>query len=162
MMKSLFSHFILVVFLLVGCRFAYGQSSWDNYKPRTLNEIIKRHSHPEAFKVDSFLTANTFPSQVKVTYTGTSRKIPVAKKAHISDWVKMFKADMGLVDLFETELLFIENSVEYWLPVQKQVIPYFEQELKKGETVTLFTIWIGAKKIEGKWNWVFLVNEFEK
>lgn len=71
--------------------------------------------------------------------------------------------DLGneIVDLFETELLFKENGVEYWLPVQKQVIPYFAQELKKGDQVTLFLIWIGAYKNAGSWDWVFLVNEFE-
>jgi hypothetical protein len=162
-MKKRLSYFALIFITIVSCGLAYGQNSWDSYKPRTLAEIIKLNSDPETLKkVDVIIPGDLFPSQVKVTYTGASRKISAARKDFINIWEKSHALTPELKGLFDDELLFIEGSVEHWLPVQKQVIPYFEKELQKGEQVTLFTVWAGAKKIEGKWNWIFFVNEFEK
>jgi hypothetical protein len=65
-------------------------------------------------------------------------------------------------DLYATEFLFTEGSVAYWLPVQKQLIPYFEQELKKGDKVNLYVVWVGGRKESGTIEHVFSVNDFEK
>jgi hypothetical protein len=59
-------------------------------------------------------------------------------------------------------MLFLEGAAEHWLPVQKKLLPFFEKEVKKGEEVTLYAEWVGAKKIGGKWEWVFMVHEFQK
>ena len=42
------------------------------------------------------------------------------------------------------------------------LIPFLEKEVKKGEEITLYVEWVGAKKINGKWEWVFMMHEFEK
>ena len=61
------------------------------------------------------------------------------------------------------ELLFSEDGIEYWLPVQSVLIPHFKRELSKGESLDLFAAWIGVTFAEpGKREHVFLVNEFEK
>lgn len=39
---------------------------------------------------------------------------------------------------------------------------FFEKEFKKGEEVTLYAEWVGAKKTSDKWDWVFIVQEFQK
>jgi hypothetical protein len=70
--------------------------------------------------------------------------------------------DSRLLDLFENEWKFVEDGVEHWLPVQKQVASYFEKELKKSNPVDLYVIITGGVKVAGKWDWVILVNEFEK
>jgi len=52
---------------------------------------------------------------------------------------------------------------EYWLPVQSVLIPHFKKEMRKGESLDLFTAWMGVTFAEpGKRQPVFLVNEFEK
>jgi hypothetical protein len=80
----------------------------------------------------------------------------------IAGWIKTTGRSPEIAKVFDTEFLFLEDSVEYWLPVQSQVIPFFAKELKKGDKVTLYTIWIGGYKCAGKWDWIFLVNEFEE
>ena len=151
----------LALFLCSG--FAKGQDTWDRYKTRTLGEIVQQHSNTETLKgSDAFFTGDEFPSQVRVTYTGSSRKMSPARLEHITRWIKTTGRSPEIGKVFQTELLFLEGSVEYWLPVQSQVIPFFAKELKKGDRVTLYTIWIGGYKCAGKWDWIFLVNEFEE
>ena len=131
------------------------QDSWERYKPRTLNQIIKQHA-PELVKVRglekvvSIISSDTFPSRVKAIYTGESRSISAKKKELIFYWVKSFGYRLEIADLFESELSFKEGSVEYWLPVQKQVSPYFAQELKKGDEVTLLLIWVGVRESQSR------------
>ncbi len=38
---------------------------------------------------------------------------------------------------------------------------YFGEELKKGDTVTLFVAWLGARKDAKSVDYIFLTNEFE-
>ena len=64
--------------------------------------------------------------------------------------------------LYDTEFLFTETLIEYWLPIQNPLIKPLQEELKKGDGVTLYVSWIGARKESGKVDWIFLVNEFEK
>ncbi|MGH9765859.1 MAG: hypothetical protein ACREAB_00375 [Blastocatellia bacterium] len=150
------------------------QDPWKKYQPRILDQIIKLHAtkvldNPEVLMTFSdgsaaVLTRDSFPSKVKITYTGQSRSIPQKRKELVKDWVTTtYGANREeYVKLFDTEFLFIEDSVEYWLPIQSQLIQPLKDELKKGEEVILYVAWIGARKESDKIDWVFLVNEFEK
>src|SRR5262245_48894292 len=144
---------------------ANAQDDWGKYEPRTLNQIIEEHSKAavdEKAQIHLLFSAELFPSRVKVTYTGEVRKISATRKQFIADWAKTRQLSKDLVALFDEELLFKEGKVEYWLPVQQQVIPYFQKELKVGDSVELYLIWIGARRELGVTDWIFLVNEFEK
>ena len=158
---------ILCMALFLMTNYALAQDSWEKYLPRTLDQIIQQHA-PEQLKAPglekaavSIISSDSFPSRVKVIYTGESRIVSAKRKELIVDWVKSFRNKPEIADLFESELLFKEGSVEYWLPVQKQVIPYFAQEVKKGDEVTLLLVWVGVRREPEQTDWVFLVNDFE-
>ena len=155
------------VALLSQYRAVEAQDNWDNYRPRTLKQLLEQlakvASEPEARKAHlELLFTDSFPSRVAVTYTGEKRAIPAKRKEFIGYWAKSRGLRQEIVDLFEDELLFKEDSTEYWLPVQKQVIPFFAEELKKGDTVELYLIITGSRTEDGVPDWVFLVNEFKK
>jgi hypothetical protein len=138
---------------------------YERYRPRTLMEIIREHSHPKLLQGNQgsmILTGDTFPSKVRVIYTGQTRSISPAKKQHLDMLVTSFKVDPKLIARYGTEMLFMEGEDEYWLPVQVSLISFFEKELKKGEELTLYAEWVGAKKIGDTWDWVFIVQEFQK
>jgi hypothetical protein len=139
---------------------------YDAYEPRTLADMIAKYDYKEnddpKMKDGSVIFGASFPSRVKVTYTGDSRRIPEARRQFMGDWVKTHGMDARVGELFESEWKFVEGVVEYWLPVQKQVASYFDKELKKGEAVNLYAVIAGGKKISGRWDWVILVNEFDK
>jgi hypothetical protein len=65
---------------------------------------------------------------------------------------------------FTTEMLFIEDGVQFWLPVQDVLLPHLRREMQKDESVILFANWIGVTYPERARSGlhVFLVNEFEK
>jgi hypothetical protein len=153
------------VLLTLPAALAQTQNDWAKYQSRTLSQIIKQHSKAavdEKARIHLFFTADVFPSKVKVTYTGEVRTISSIRKEFIADWAKTRKVGEELVALFDEELLFKEDKTEYWLPVQRQVIPYFKEELKPGDSVELYLIWIGARRQFGVTDWIFLVNEFQK
>ena len=139
---------------------------YDAYEPRTLAEMIKIYDKPEMLEGEmkdvNLMFGWTFPSRVKVVYAGTSRKTSEERMQYIAAWVRSRAMAPEIGELFGTELLFKEGAAEHWLPVQKQLIPHFERELKKGDAVMLYAIIPGGKKISGKWDWVILVNEFDK
>jgi hypothetical protein len=170
-MKHKFVFLALFIALFISQTFAQSPS-WDLYEPRTLKEITntiaaKSLKNPDVLirddkkDVSIILSYNSFQSRVKATYTGTSRKVSDQRKEVISIWLKTLGKPKELLDLFENEYLFLEDKVEYWLPVQKSLIPYFGEELKKGDTVTLFVAWLGARKQAKDIDYIFLTNEFE-
>jgi hypothetical protein len=150
------------------------EDPWKKYQPRTLHEIIKLHAtkvfdNPEILMNFSdgstaVLTRDSFPSKVKVTYTGRSRNIPAKRKELLKDWlITTYGPDSkAYLKLFDTEVLFTEAGVEYWLPIQSQLIESLNEELKKGEIIFIYVAWVGARKESDKIDWVFVVNEFEK
>jgi hypothetical protein len=141
---------------------------WDKYRTRTLAEMVKGGVADAADsdtrtgnKTGILFSGDPLYSQVRVTYTGTTRKLAGARKTHLEEWGRSFGVESRIVALYDSEMLVTECGGEYWLPVQSQVLPHFEKELKKGDPVTLYTMYAGGRKIDGSWNWFFLVNEFQ-
>ena len=140
-------------------------SGYEEYIPRTIREIIKTHSDSSILGKNNgsmVLTGDTFSSRIKVTYTGSTRSVSSAKKQHLDMLVTSFGADQSVIDQYQTEMLFLEGTDEHWLPVRGQLIPFFQREVTKGDKVTIYAEWVGAKKIDNKWQWIFMVHEFSK
>ncbi len=138
---------------------------YEDYIPRTMREVIKAHSDPQVLSKNEgsmILTGDTFSSRVRVTYTGSLRKVTAAKKQHLDMLVTSFNVNQSVIDQYDNEMLFMEGSDEHWLPVPKKLIPFLEKEVRKGEEIIIYTEWVGAKKINNKWEWVFMVHEFQK
>lgn len=175
-MKHIPSHFILLLALMLGSNLAYGQDSLgakpkkartpDDYKSRTLKEVTTKASDAESLgnKEETMIVeADILPSRVRVTYNGSARPIPQIKKEVLLQWARRYAGSIEhYTKPYETEMLFTENGTEYWLAVRKQSLPQFEQELKKGEAVDLYLIRMGAARIGDKWEWMLLVESFQK
>jgi len=157
---SLLLSFILYSGLVFGQGFP-----WDEFKPRTLKEIagmegdVDKRDQKENNVV---FHANILSSRVRVTYTGTSRAISKTKTEMIRNWCKSMGQTKEYADSYESEFLFIEDSLEYWLPVQKKVSAYFDKELTKGDAIDLYLVRAGGIRTAGKWDWMLLVEEFQK
>lgn len=162
----------LTLFINLLASQTFAQINLDSYEPRTLKEIttiIAGNSlkNPDVLirnekqDVSIILSYNSFQSSAKVIYTGISRKTSNQRKEVISNWLKTYNKPKEFLDLFENEYLFTEDKVEYWLPVQNRVASYFSQELKKGDKVTVFVMWLGLRKEAKSVDYIFLMNEFE-
>jgi len=76
-------------------------------------------------------------------------------------WEKMMKRPVSVVELFQTEVLFREGNKEYWLPVQKPLIDALKKEVKLGQAINAYVIFMGGAKLENRWEWLFAMNEFD-
>ena len=141
-------------------------SGWERYQPRTLQEIIAANQSDahDLYENSIFINfGDPYPSRVEMIYTGQFREISPSKQLLALTWGQSFFSSLSptqLADLFAQEGLFTENGVEYWLPVQTQLIPYMQDELTEGEPVTLLLVWVGITNWGGVIEWVFLVNNF--
>lgn len=165
-MKAGFSQCRLLLAFLFLCGAAYSQGfPWNDFRPRTLKEIVNMEADVEqrnqkentiVFHADMLL------SKVRVIYRGTSRPISKVKKDMIRNWAKMAGNPEEYANNYESDFLFTEDGAEYWLPVQKKVSAYFDKELKVGDAVDLYLVRAGAIRTAVKWDWLLLVEEYQK
>jgi hypothetical protein len=131
-----------------------------------LKEVTTEKSGAESLgnKEETMMVeADILPSRVRVTYTGSTRPLPQIKKEVLRQWARRYAGSVEHYTVpYETEILFTENGAEYWLAVRKQSFPHFERELKKGEAVDLYLIRVGAARAADKWEWMLLVENFQK
>ncbi len=135
---------------------------WARYTPGTLARVVKAHPGTSAARSKGVGT-DWEPVRARVIYTGTSRPIATGKQRLISASMAT-NGTPQFANRFPTEWLFIENGVEFWLPVQDVLIPYFSKELHKGDSVELFVELIGITQPgrDGRRIHVFVVNEFNR
>jgi hypothetical protein len=85
------------------------------------------------------------------------------KKAVLHRWAQLFAgAPQHYTEPYETELLFKEDGVEYWLAVRHESVAKFEKAFKKGAAVDLFLVRLGGSVVDDKWESLLLVENFQK
>ena len=141
----------------------FGQSSWDDYSPRSFASIItqERSNVLKVFDDEPdrriALTGNSFPSLGSIQYMDSMRATSPERLDLIRRWIESYHIDAKALGTFENEMLFREDTLDIWLPVQSQLVPYFENEFVEGDPVTLFIVWVGARGKREDIDWVFLV-----
>jgi len=165
-MKKRFSALTLTLIAFATCGFAQQQEEdqWAKYVPGKLIDVIKANtSRNMQHEQGVDIAVGSAPVKARVAYSGKSRRIPDDKRSLIKLWMQSNKYSEETFQMFTEEFLFTEDGVEYWLPVQSVLIPHFKKEMREGEPLDLFAVWIGITFAEpGKRQHVFLVNEFEK
>lgn len=154
--------FALLIFTACASAQQQSEDTWARYTPSTLARVVKAHPGTVAERGKGAGT-DWEPVRARVTYTGTSRPIAIGKQRLISAYMET-NGTPQFANKFPTEWRFVENGVEFWLPVQDVLIPYFGKELHKGDSVELFVELIGLTQPErdGRRMHVFVVNEFNK
>lgn len=135
----------------------------EDYKPRALKEIAAMSALETASEGNSteVVTGDLLPSRVRVTYQASQRPISKARQKIIFNWAQRYAGDPQHYTLpYQTELLFREAGLNYWLVVNKDLVPRFREEMKKDTTIDLNLIRLGGFKTKGKWVWVLLVESF--
>jgi hypothetical protein len=143
------------------------QSQWDDYKPRTLQSLIEMFSDEPgrlpATKTDIVFPGD-FPSQVKLVYLGKSRPLSTKKKELLTQWAKSRHPEgpQRIVELFPTEFLFQEGTVEHWVAVQRPLLTSIPKEVKRGQIFNAYVMLIGTiHKVGEQREWLFVMNEFD-
>jgi dienelactone hydrolase len=140
--------------------------SLEDYKLRTLQELAATlPDGPRRRAPDDglFISGDLVPSRMTVIFIGTSRPIPQIKKDLIVRWARQYAGSPEhYTTNRESELLFTEDGVDYWLSIPKPLLQQLETELKKGDEVDLYLIRPGGIRNEDKWEPVLLVEKFAK
>jgi hypothetical protein len=158
---------VLVPLLLGGAAtIAQAQSTWDRYTPGTIAAIMQQHDSTIRADHDPKLpslvvSGKSFPTLARVTYCGNSRPLNSKRVEVLRHWGLAFHRDSSIVLDFDREYLFQEGKGLLWLPVQDTVASFFARELKPGQLVSLYVVWVGAHYAGEDITWTFLVNEFK-
>ena len=148
-MKLLF--LVLLAALFVSGNFAHGQDmsgagpkkprTAEDYKPRTLKEIATLSASEIAREGNSVevVTGDLLPSRVRVAYQASQRPVSRATRRVISSWANRYAGDPQHYTLpYQTELLFRETRFNYWLVVNKDLLPCFKKASKlRGSSPTV-------------------------
>jgi len=157
-----------VAFACIGLRPLLGQSTWDRYKPGSLAAIIVRErdgvltQFKEAPGHHTVISAEAYPTRAEVQFLGSSRATSPERLKVLEMWAKSLGIQVDARKLFATELLFREDTLTLWLPVQAVLLPHFRRELTRGDRATLLVGWVGADGELTSIDWLFVVNEFRK
>ena len=165
----------LLAALFLSHHFAYGQDGApggkrprrpDDYQVRTIKELPIESSDSESRgnKEETMIVHPAIlPSQVRVTYTGSTRKMPQIKKEVLRQWARLYAGSPeGYTEPYQTELLFREGEDKHWLAVKKDSLSRFKKELKKGDGLDLYLIRVGSAKVSDEWELVLLIESFQK
>jgi DNA-directed RNA polymerase subunit H (RpoH/RPB5) len=150
---------LLAVSVFVGP--ALAQNDFGNYPMRTMADLVRAHDVPEQKNADFIISADPFPSKTTVTFTGEHRPISKEKRDFILLWLETRNLPKSNADPLVKEYRFVEGDVSYWLPVVKQLEPFFDKELKKDDQIVLYYFFIGGFSKKSR-EWVFVAEEFQK
>lgn len=135
-------------------------ATWNDYLPRSLESVIEQHQSL-ATESDPLFTANNFPSRARVIYLGKKRRLPKDRADFVDKYFAHIRGNPDFRGLFKSEVLVREGGREYWLSIQKELLPALKEEVEAGTEVEIYVTWLGGIRAEGTIEWIFTINEFE-
>jgi hypothetical protein len=153
----------IFAFALATCAWTRSTNQWEEYQPRTLQSIIDMHHDAleDSSENELFLSSDSFPSKVKLVYLAESRPLPANKRKLLIAWAKSYQQPKA-PEVFATEALFKEGANEHWIAVQKPLLDALPKEVRKGQEINAYVIFMGGIKKAGEQKeWLFAMNEFD-
>ncbi len=134
------------------------QFNFARYKPLTLDSLMKRHKGLLGKKGDGTLTRTNFLYRIAVQYGDSINPTGPEVERLIEKWFTSGLKQRYPDSLFSSEMLFLENDVPYWVPVQQHLVNFFTEEVARGDRVEIYVTLLGATKKK----LVLTLNEFKK
>jgi hypothetical protein len=157
-MRTILSLFVL----LFGCIAIHAQGfPWNDFKERKISDMISITTKAVRADDSMFMATDVLSTRSEVIFTGKSRPISISKKRFLQWWAGMLHHGEGYDELYDTEYLYKDGDLEYWLPTQTPITKYFAKELKPDDKVVLFLISAGAYREQNKIECVVLVEEYQ-
>ncbi|MBC3542238.1 hypothetical protein ACFSC6_13650 [Rufibacter sediminis] len=167
MTKYLFS---MLAFLFASTTDGYCQDGfieWDkHYKEVNLSGVLQNEKK-YADSIETTLGVNSYYTRTdkyrfNATFLGEKRKMNPQVLGSMKNVFKLFSGSSTQLDgLVENEFLFQTGDVQFWAPVQKQLEKPLNKEIKKGQEVYLYCLFLNEHSSKGLFN-TLLVSEFKK
>jgi hypothetical protein len=150
---------LLALFLSVAalCS-ASAQFDFARYKPLTLDSLMKRHKDLLGKKGGGTLSRTNYLYRIAVQYGDSIKPTDPEVERLIEKWFTTSLRQKYPDSLFASEMLFYENDVPYWIPVQQHLVNFFTEEVTPGDRVEIYVTLLGATKKK----LVLTLNEFKK
>lgn len=152
----------------------YGQSNqeyWDkwnkNYPEVDIMSILKYEKyyadsvkkHPDIPPYYSRLDNYRF----KAEYLGKTKTTSTDVITSMKNVFKLFVGNPDRLDgMIEDEVLFKIGQEEMWMPIQSQILKALKKEVKKGNIVTLYCLYLNEHNSKNILYNTFLISEFYK
>lgn len=121
------------------------------YRLRPVQDLLRDYPAQSGLVI-----THDVPIRSRVVYSGEFRDLPDESRRLIGAWANALDVPVAS-PAFRRELRIIEARREYWLPVQEMLVPAMQAELRPGEEIEVFVIYIG--QVDGRH--VLLVNAFD-
>ncbi len=172
-MKSIISiKKILSILFLLFSNSIYGQSDqeyWDkwnnNYPEVDIVSILKY----EKYYADSVEKNPNIPPyfsrldkyRFKAEYLGKQKKTSIDVITSMKNVFKLFVGNPNQLDgMIENSVLFKIEQEEIWMPIQTKILKAFKKEVKKGDIVTLYCLFLMEHNNKNILYNTFLISEF--
>ena len=100
-----------------------------------------------------------------LTYMGKKRKVPMETKktvVTVAKWrIGYDQANAIEQEYLDEELLFGENGNTVWLPIQKNLLKTFTEEIQKGDEVFLYCLTFTERTDHQPIHVAFLISEYQ-
>jgi len=168
-MKTLLT---VLFFLLSSLSFSQSDAEyWNKWKTNyPLVDIIRildyeKHYADSVEKHPSIppFYARSAAYRFNAQYIGLVRPLNKSILTSMKTVYKLFNGNPNFMDtMFASEVLIKLGSDTLWMPVQKQLLEALNQEIKKGDTLTLFCLYLNEHSVTNGLRNIFLISEFSK
>lgn len=140
-------------------------ADFSRYPPTTLAELGTKlpaeGSGAGARPGDFLIDGRMLIGRVVVRCQLETRPLDAARTRYLEHFFRSIRA-LHFVGLFEQEVLCREGERQYWLPIQKQLLGPFREEVSEDAPVRLFVLQPGGLHGEdGRFAPLYLINEFQ-
>ncbi len=163
------SKYILCLILIVVTKVGFSQSGfedWDeNYKFINVDEVIA-FEEKYAQEVEKDTTTGHYYVRIDTyrffaEYTGNIRLVKDDVINSVKRVLKIKTGDSGILnDLVSKEYEFNVGNSKVWMPIQNQLLDFFNNEVNKGDKVLLYALFTNEHHFEGGITNIFLISEF--
>src|SRR5258708_5210994 len=157
----------LLWLLWIAPAFLSSQSTWDRYKVGTIRHILAQEHDAVLQDIQTAVmhhiavSGKDFATLTTVVYEDSVRPTREARLQVIETWSKGFQVGVDARTVFAREVLVREDTALLWLPTQDTVVDAMQHELKRGERIEAYVVYVGAEGDRGSSiDWVLLINDF--
>lgn len=131
------------VYGYAGLMLAQGwRGDWESYVPNSIAAVIDAE-RPHWEGSAGYLAGNGIPIRPRVIYTAETSVTPPATLELIRSYLQSAAKDVT-PEMYQRSVKVLEDGQEYWLPVQYALLKDMQKNLKSGDPVDLFVVWLGA------------------
>lgn len=125
-----------------------------------ITEYYNKVNSSQDIKADINAYAGTYGYLTIVESLESVRKIDSNKLMWLTSILKSLSIAENAKEIFESEVLLNTNGEKYWLPIQNELLDYWNNEMKLKKKALIYIRAFGSTKDIEENKWLFTINSF--